>query len=112
MTIPPFVTINVADMVAHQIAPFWMLTRWDRDGIACGIPDLCDVEREEAKRAGVTHVDDFGYGLAYNRKDDADRMAVAMAERVGIPFGVFGPGDDGQDGVWLALPPKMGEGAQ
>jgi hypothetical protein len=93
-------TVQV-DLSEHfKPAPFWMLTRWEGDN------DLCEAEREEAAAAGVTDFDDAGFGLAFNRKEDADKVAVAMAARFSQPFGVYGPGEDGKDGVWLALPPR------
>jgi hypothetical protein len=73
--------------INHQDAdnPFWMLVRWE------GKEDLCDAEREEAAKLGITDFDDFGLGLCYNRKEDAEKIAAAMTHRFGITFGIDPP---------------------
>lgn len=65
----------------------WMLTRFS------STQDVTAEEREEAAAAGVTDFDDFGFGLFYNRIEDATAVAKRMANRFGEPFHAY----DGRD---------------
>jgi hypothetical protein len=97
-----FIDVTKTALPVYTPPPSWLITRWDRRDA-----DFSTAEREEVAAAGVTDFDDFGCGISYNRKKDADKIAMRLADRFCIAFGVYGPDDKGEDGIWLAPPPQL-----
>lgn len=62
--------------LAPEPTPFWMLIRPSRRSAT----DISGFERKCAKAVGVAY-EDYGVGLCYESKDDAERVRASMIGR-------------------------------